>query len=238
MYKTEEFVSAYADEKETHPFRTHMERHTILELMTDVKNKSVLDIACGSGCYSRLFCDLGAKKVIGIDCSRLMIENAIANTPINMPIKYLLCDGKNYSHTHKSDIVFHSYFLNYAASSDSLNDMCRTISSNLNKGGFMLGIVSMLGIEPAGAVDCCDFYTSFEKQPDEGKEYEIHFRGQKESIKNYNWSQNNYENALRNAGLRNIAWHPPKYCDSPQMSQENWQQLMDHPVFLAVTANK
>ena len=60
MYETEAFVSAYADEKENHPFRTHMERHTIFALMTNLQGKRVFDIACGSGCYCRLFSERGA----------------------------------------------------------------------------------------------------------------------------------------------------------------------------------
>lgn len=238
MYKTAAFVRAYADEKENHPFRTHMERHTIFQLMTNLQGKRVLDIACGSGCYCRLFSECGAIEVVGIDNSTFMIEHAIANTPAGMPVKYFIGNGERYRHPYKFDVVFHSYFLNYASSSGSLNDMCRTISSHLNDNGFMLGIVSMLGMEPAGVIDCCDFYTSFDKQPGEGEEYQIYFRGQSESITNVNWSKNSYETFLRSAGLRNISWHTPTYTHSPRMTEENWRQLTSHPVFLAVTARK
>ena len=238
MYETHEFASAYSDEKENHPFRTHMERHTIQNLIENLKNKRVLDIACGAGNYSRLFCKLGATKVTGVDSSLEMIKTAIANTPKYMPIEYLVCDGENYRQTNMFDVVFHSYFLNYASSLDSLNNMCHSITSNLKDNGFMLGVVSMLGREPSGAVDCCDFYTNFRVQPREGEEYDIVFRGQSEVIKNYNWSMENYENSLRKSGLSNIVWHKPMCNKTNQMSDENWSQLINHPVFMAVTAIK
>lgn len=157
MYKTSKFVSAYADEKESHPFRIHMERHTILALTDDVAGKSVLDIACGSRSYSRMFYEHGAKKIVGIDCSEEMIRNAIKNTPSNLPIDYIVANGENYRNSLKFDFVFHSYFLNYAKSLEALGEMCKTISSNLNNNSYMLGLVSMLGNEPSGSITCCDF---------------------------------------------------------------------------------
>ena len=238
MYETHEFASAYSNEKENHPFRTHMERYTILNLIENLKNKRVLDVACGAGNYSRLFCKLGAREVIGVDSSSEMIKTAVANTPKCMPVEYLICDGENYCPREMFDVVFHSYFLNYASGLASLNNMCHSISSNLKDNGFMLGIVSMLGREPSGVIDCCDFYTNFREQPREGEEYDIFFRGQSEIIKNYNWSIKSYENSLLKSGLTNIVWHKPIYNQSHHMSDENWLQLINHPVFMAVTAIK
>ncbi len=43
----------------------------------DVKNKSILDVGCGSGRYSVDFAQRGAKEVIGIDFSSEMIHLAV-----------------------------------------------------------------------------------------------------------------------------------------------------------------
>ncbi|WP_281648877.1 class I SAM-dependent methyltransferase [Parendozoicomonas sp. Alg238-R29] len=238
MYKTKEFVDAYASEKEVHPFRVHMERHTIYELVGDVRRKKVLDIACGTGSYSRLFCELGAEKVVGIDYSKKMIEHAIKKTPEDMPIEYLIANGESFRSPLKFDFVFHSYFLNYASSIDALAEMSKTIYLSLIDGGSMLGIVCMLGKEPSGSVSCCDFYTNFKTQPSEGEEYEIIFRGQNESIKNYNWSLENYEKSLYKSGFKKVVWHKPSHYKSSLLNDDEWSELIDHPVFLAVTAKK
>ena len=115
MYKTAKFVNAYAQEKDSHPFRIHMERYTILKTIKNLKDLSILDVACGSGSYSRLFCEQGAKHVVGVDYSEKMIETAWKTTPANLPIEYIQVNGLSFRSSTKFDLVFHSFFLNYAA---------------------------------------------------------------------------------------------------------------------------
>jgi cyclopropane fatty-acyl-phospholipid synthase-like methyltransferase len=47
-----------------------------LEHLTDLKNKTVLDVGCGPGRYAVAFALRGAKKVIGIDFSQTMLDLA------------------------------------------------------------------------------------------------------------------------------------------------------------------
>ena len=35
------------------PWRTHIERYTLLRLLVDVRGKTVIDLACGEGYYTR-----------------------------------------------------------------------------------------------------------------------------------------------------------------------------------------
>ncbi|MXY55621.1 MAG: class I SAM-dependent methyltransferase, partial [Gammaproteobacteria bacterium] len=58
------------------PFREHIERHTLFQLLGDVAGKTVLDLACGDGFYTRLLRQAGASQVTGVDISRAMIELA------------------------------------------------------------------------------------------------------------------------------------------------------------------
>ena len=238
MYNTTEFVRAYALTKDTHPFCLYMERHTILKLLGDIKNASILDLACGSGAYSRLFCEYGAKNVLGVDYSIRMIENAIESTPSDMPISYVHDNGESFRGDQKFDICFHSYLLNYASCNNSLKRMCETIYCNLNNNGRMVGIMSMLGKCPGNAITCCEFYTTFDKPPSEGERYEVYFRGQDESISNYNWSKESYQNILKFVGFKNIKWYLPMYNKSTLLTEENWQELITYPVFFAVSADK
>jgi 2-polyprenyl-3-methyl-5-hydroxy-6-metoxy-1,4-benzoquinol methylase len=55
------------------PWRTYIEAFTLMEIIGDPQGKSVLDIACGEGFYSRLLRQYGARKVVGIDLSARMI---------------------------------------------------------------------------------------------------------------------------------------------------------------------
>ncbi|MCG8470690.1 MAG: class I SAM-dependent methyltransferase [Desulfobacterales bacterium] len=238
MFKTAKFINAYSVEKETHPFRIYMERHTILRLIGNIENNSILDLACGSGSYSRLFCKLGAKDVTGVDYGIRMIEDATKNTPSDMPISYIHDNGESFRSDHKFDLVFHAYLLNYASCTDSLRRMCETMYCNLDNNGRTVGITSILGKSPSNSITCCDFYTSFNKPPAEGEKYEVYFRNQDESITNYNWGKESYHKIFESVGFKNIKWHYPEYTKSSELTDEDWDELTNYPVFLAVSADK
>ena len=57
-------------------FREHVERYTLFETLGDVRGKTVLDLACGEGFYTRLLRQAGASEVTGVDISAAMIELA------------------------------------------------------------------------------------------------------------------------------------------------------------------
>ena len=72
-------------------FREHVERYTLFELLGDVRGKTVLDLACGDGFYTRLLRQAGAAEVTGVDVSEGMIElaedrGAAATTRLPVPV--------------------------------------------------------------------------------------------------------------------------------------------------------
>src|SRR3954453_23146304 len=60
------------------PWRTHVERYTLLRLAGDVAGKAVIDLACGEGYYTRELRRRGAARVVGVDLSHGMIALAEA----------------------------------------------------------------------------------------------------------------------------------------------------------------
>lgn len=71
-----------------HHDTTWLMSKTMFEL--DLKNKSVLDMGCGTGVLAILAHQLGANPVLGIDIDEWSIENSIENA----------------EHNHVSDIIF------------------------------------------------------------------------------------------------------------------------------------
>ena len=65
----------YRDSKQL-PFRDHLERYTLFQLLGDVRGKTVLDMACGEGFHTRLLKRAGASEVTGGDISAEMIQLA------------------------------------------------------------------------------------------------------------------------------------------------------------------
>ena len=53
------------------PWRTHIEAFSLMQLIGDLAGKSVMDVACGEGFYTRMlrYRQRGASKVTGIDLS-------------------------------------------------------------------------------------------------------------------------------------------------------------------------
>ena len=58
------------------PWRTYIEAYTLMSLIGDPTGKSVIDIACGEGFYTRMIRRRGARKVTGVDLSSKMIALA------------------------------------------------------------------------------------------------------------------------------------------------------------------
>jgi hypothetical protein len=75
------------------PFRLHLEEYTTFRLLPDLTGRSVVDLACGEGIYTRKLMKRGARRVVGVDISAEMIalaRRAEAEVPIG--VEYLLAD--------------------------------------------------------------------------------------------------------------------------------------------------
>jgi malonyl-CoA O-methyltransferase len=81
-------VEAYALWAKSYPAQAHnplmiIEQEAMLQLMPNLKDKIVLDLACGTGRYGTIALERGAKQVIGLDNSRAMLQRGhIENTTL------------------------------------------------------------------------------------------------------------------------------------------------------------
>ncbi|MEG9531199.1 class I SAM-dependent methyltransferase [Mannheimia indoligenes] len=53
-----------------------VEKPTMFSLLPDLKGKKVLDLGCGTGVHLAHYLSLGAEKVVGLDLSELMLQQA------------------------------------------------------------------------------------------------------------------------------------------------------------------
>ncbi|GAB1320002.1 Methyltransferase domain-containing protein [Madurella fahalii] len=107
----------------------------------------VLDLACGTGYYSRLLLDWGATSVVGIDLSAAMIaaaehEAAQSLDPsVRSRLRFQVGDAATLGRLEDTDsgagfnLVVGAWLLNYARDEDELAGMFATISANLNGPG-------------------------------------------------------------------------------------------------------
>src|SRR4051794_25830319 len=98
--------------------------------------KSVIDLACGEGYYSRELRRRGAARVLGVDLSGAMIglaEAEEARDPLG--VEYRVGDARALEEPGQFALAFAAYLLNYARTAEELTRMCRAVAHALKPGG-------------------------------------------------------------------------------------------------------
>ncbi len=223
------------------PWRAHVEAFTLMTLIGDPVGKTVIDIACGEGFYSRLIRRRGAAKVTGVDLSEKMIELARGTeAEERLGIDYIVGDGRNLGLGPEYDLAIAAYFLNYARNRAELDAMCVGVARCLKPGGRFVTV----NCNPS-----CDFPSapSYRKYGFETSvvgawreeapiTWTFHLEDGRFDIENYFLSVRTHEQALHAAGFRAVRWHRPLL--SPEggavYGQGYWSSLMDQPPLILI----
>ncbi len=130
----EPIAEQYRDSKHA-DWRVHIETPSFMTLVGEVSGKSVLDLACGEGFYSRALMRRGAARVVGVDSSPAMISLAqAADRAEPLGVEYLVADVKALELAERFDVVVAAFLLNYASTAEELRDMCRAVARHLKPG--------------------------------------------------------------------------------------------------------
>jgi ubiquinone/menaquinone biosynthesis C-methylase UbiE len=108
------------------------EWHEFRKMMPDFRDKRVLDLGCGFGWHCRYAVEQGAQRVVGIDLSEKMLQEA--RTKMTSPlIEFMRMPVEDIDFPENSfDIVISSLVFHYIMSFD---DVCRGVSRSLVPGG-------------------------------------------------------------------------------------------------------
>jgi ubiquinone/menaquinone biosynthesis C-methylase UbiE len=227
------------------PWRYHIEQHSLFELLGDVAGKSVLDLACGEGHYTRLLKRLGASCVVGVDLSSKMIELAQTTEREDpLGVTYLVGDALSVKVPGSFDVVVAAYLLNYARSPEEMLAMCSTISGSLKPGGRFVTVNN----NPAQHVSQFDatrkygFVKSTQDEIANGTPIRYTFFNDGETfyIENYHLDRTTHEWALKEAGLNDIGWHPMQLSpdEASASSRDYWNDFFRDPPVVLLTASK
>ena len=137
----------------TMPLHT-AELYTFAQLIGDVRGKTVLDLGCGEGFYSRRLRELGAAAVVGVDISAGMVALAQGAEEAAGPgnggtIEYRVADVRTAGRLGEFDLVCSFFMLNHALDREDLLAMCRGIAANLKPGGRFFAFNNNLDMPPA-----------------------------------------------------------------------------------------
>lgn len=194
------------------PLRKFYEEHTMFEALGDVTGLGVLDLACGTGLYSRKLKERGAKRVLGVDNSEGMIDYArYLEEKDPLQVEYKVRDAAQLGDVGTFDCVVGTYLLHYAPTRDALYAMARNIRGVLRPGGRFVTICMNPQINTADPA----YYLNYGFQVSGGLSdgapitLEIVLPGMETKLSAFRWTKESYEGALKEAGFKELVWHPP-----------------------------
>lgn len=215
------------------PWRTFVESFTLMDLVGDPRGMSVLDVACGEGFYTRKIRQRGAARVVGVDLSHGMIDLARSQEiQHQLGIEYVVGDARELDGTEQFDLVMAAYLLNYARNRDELQSMCAGIARSLKPGGRFITVNCnpSQSFPTAPSYRKYGFETSVEGEWQEGVpiKWTFHLSDGPFDIENYHLNVATHEAVFRNAGFREIRWHPPLLSPEGLLATdlEYWSDLL------------
>ena len=228
------------------PLRVYVDRPTLLGLAGPLDGRSVLDLACGEGHYTRLLKQAGAAETLGVDLSREMValaEAAESRDPLGC--RYQVGNAADLALGRTFDLVVSVYLLNYASTKDRLLDFCRTIRRHLSPGGRFVGLTLNITLDPAHYADGKHYglWVTGPAQPKEGDPLTVRIAnpdGGTASFDNHYLTPETYADAFAAAGLQDFAWRPM------QVSEEGlaafppgyWDSALAHPKTIGLSARR
>lgn len=135
-YDNPDFFAAYAQmDRSQQGLSSAGEWHQLQPLFPALAGKDVLDLGCGYGWHCKYAADHGARSVLGIDQSELMIAEAMKRNVADS-ISYRVCSLQDYEYPASSyDLVVSNLVLHYV---EDLDSVYRCIRHTLRPGGVLL----------------------------------------------------------------------------------------------------
>jgi ubiquinone/menaquinone biosynthesis C-methylase UbiE len=217
------------------PWRTYIEAFGLLQLLGDPTDRSVLDLACGEGFYTRMARQRGAAKVTGVDLSEGMIQLARKQEDEhNLGIEFLVADARQFEPDFAVDVVMAAYLLNYAPDRHELQAICNGIARCLKSGGRFITVNSSasLNFPNAPSYRKYGFETAVIGEWREGAPitWTFHLDDGPFTIENYHLDRVAHESAFRAAGFREVRWFEPRSpAGEAAVDRSFWDDFLNHP---------
>lgn len=114
-------------------YHRHCQDPVIFRTLGDVRGRSLLDLACGNGFYTRRFRDeCGADPVMGVDLSPMLIRQAeAAERDEPLGIQYRVGDVITLELERRFDVVTAIHLLHYLQSEEEIETALRRIHALL-----------------------------------------------------------------------------------------------------------
>ncbi len=226
-------------------FRHFIERYTLMELLGDLHDQTVLDMACGEGVYARQFRQAGAAEVTGVDISSAMVSLAEAQErakPIGC--RYVCADATEFKPATPVDVVTAIYLLNYARTPNELQGFIRACFGALRPGGLLVGFNDNIRRPPRPDDVSLAKYgverTCARHPPREGDAILYRMTNHDDRtfvFENFYLTPATCEAAMREVGFDDFQW-VDAMLDPIERNNPFWNDFMAHAPFTAFRATK
>jgi SAM-dependent methyltransferase len=220
------------------------ERGTLLAAMPDLAGRSVLDVGTGTGFYPRLYKQLGAARVTGVDAAQEMVAYArLVEERAPLGISYEVHDAADLPELGEFDVVTSVWLLGYAAGEAALDGMLARLVANLARGGTLVALVPNPELDWDG-LDTFPRYglAAAKTEWSEGRQgYAVHIDGDPPiDFVGFSWPPGVLEPAFARAGLTGVRRHPVTIPDDAlaERGADYWADLLANPTFGVFTATK
>jgi SAM-dependent methyltransferase len=236
-------MSSRYDRVKTLPYAM-VERETICSGLPDLTGRKVLDVACGTGFYSRLYKRLGAETVVGVDIVPGMVDIARAiegEAPLG--ISYEVADVATLGTLGEFDVVTPIWALPYAKNADEYYEMTLNCANNLVSGGTMVALCDNPDIDVAGMSVYSRYGLTITPTDNVGDLRVVHIQMDVEPPVGFNGFHHPpgiVERSMAKAGLVDIRRRQviaPGHTEE-EPGQGYWAAIVANPPFALYTATK
>lgn len=216
-----------------------------MTLLGDLRDRTVLDMACGEGIYTRLFKLAGAAEMTGVDISSAMIELAESKErAAPLGCQYVCKDAALFTPAAPVDIVTAIYLLNYARTAKEVDHLARSCFRALRSGGLFIGFNDNVRNPPRPSDVSLAKYglerTCVRHPPREGDaiRYRItNYDGQIFEFDNFYLKPSTYEAAMCDAGFKDFRW-VNAMLDPSEQKNTFWDDFKMQAPLIAFCATK
>lgn len=220
----DDIAETYHEIKEN-PLKKYSEEYTIAKIVGDnIRGKSVLDLACGDGYYTRKFgnsSDAGgaAKRVVGIDLSAEMIDRAKAQDTALIAggvVEYRVGDAGclEAADSNSFDLVTAVYLLQYAPTESALRGMVQGAFDHMANDGVALFVTQNPNVTDPQLIAQLEHYgVDIQLSPDrtDGTPAKtiIYFPDNAGSLTldHFHWTKETIDKNLKEVGFQVANWH-------------------------------
>jgi ubiquinone/menaquinone biosynthesis C-methylase UbiE len=226
------------------PSREHVEAYTLRRLLGDLTDLSVLDLACGTGLFTRTIRRWGAARVLGVDLSEDMVRVARSHEEDDpLGVEYTMGDVVALPELGKFDCAVAIYLLSYATSRETIVQMGRSVLRNLKPGGRFL--TYLLGPEVSRTPGYYlkygfDYDFSETRQDGDLMRFSLALGDTVMQLSAHYWDFETVASAFEEAGFAAVRKVRPELSEQgrARYGSEYWEEFLRYPpaIFLEGTA--